>query len=476
MRILVAEDEPATAGEIEGRLAEFGHTVVGVATTAEETLALAAARRPDLVLLDIQLGGAVDGVSVGHRLRADHQVPVVYLTAQVDAATVQRATASRPFGYVLKPFDERTLQMALEVAAQMHMADQALRQANAQLAASVAALEQRTHEVTTLSALGGALLRCAELAESYIVIAEAARALFPTSSGVLLIQRSGAPTVEPVAVWGDAPPAAQPLSPSACWALRHRRIHRRGEGSPVCACDGFPTGDAGLICVPLATREEALGALLIRVAGGDPDNVESQHRLALALAEHAALGLANLQLRGALHEQAIRDPLTGLYNRRYLDDLLIREQARAVRHRYPIGLILIDIDHFKRINDTYGHDAGDTVLRAVSQLLLSSVRAEDVVCRYGGEEFVLVLPSASPAVTIARAESLRQAIARLEIAYDGRPLPSVTISAGVSDITSADASVADSLRRADVALYAAKGAGRNRVVPSEGSGLPLTRV
>ncbi|MEI7772736.1 MAG: GGDEF domain-containing protein, partial [Chloroflexales bacterium] len=163
-------------------------------------------------------------------------------------------------------------------------------------------------------------------------------------------------------------------------------------------------------------------------------------------------------------EQAIRDPLTGLFNRRYLEETLTRELHRAARNRYPVGVIMLDIDHFKQINDTYGHEAGDTVLRTLGALLLGMVRAGDVACRYGGEEFVLILPAASLAVIDSRAEAIRHAVGALEIVYHDLVLPPITVSLGTSVVADAQASVAEALARADAALYAAKRAGRNCVV------------
>jgi diguanylate cyclase (GGDEF)-like protein/PAS domain S-box-containing protein len=173
---------------------------------------------------------------------------------------------------------------------------------------------------------------------------------------------------------------------------------------------------------------------------------------------------ARKQMELALHERAIRDGLTGLYNRRYLDEMLPRELHRAASYRQPVGLIMLDIDHFKRCNDTYGHDAGDTLLRAVSTFLQTHTRAGDLVCRYGGEEFTLALPGASLADTQQRAEQIRAGIEAQTVAYGEHPLLQVTVSLGVAVFpdhgTTADALV----RTADQALYQAKRNGRNGVV------------
>jgi diguanylate cyclase (GGDEF)-like protein len=169
-------------------------------------------------------------------------------------------------------------------------------------------------------------------------------------------------------------------------------------------------------------------------------------------------------LRETLRSQAVRDPLTGLFNRRYMEESLERELHRASRNRYPIGVIMIDVDYFKRFNDTHGHEAGDTMLRAVGEFLQSSIRAEDIACRYGGEEFTLIMPQASLEVTTDRAEHVRNTIKNLQVFYLNHPLGPVSISAGVTVIPRHGMSVQSALRQADRALYRAKNAGRDQVM------------
>jgi diguanylate cyclase (GGDEF)-like protein len=182
------------------------------------------------------------------------------------------------------------------------------------------------------------------------------------------------------------------------------------------------------------------------------------------VARHLALALANLQLRAQLHDLSIRDPLTGLHNRRYLDEALERELLRATRHQHPVGVIMLDIDHFKQFNDTYGHDAGDALLRALGTFLLNNVRGEDVACRYGGEEFTLILPTASLEDTHARAEELRASINHLQAMHIDQWIGHITISLGAACFPQHGTTGDALIRAADRALYQAKMAGRNCVV------------
>ena len=355
-----------------------------------------------------------------------------------------------------------------EISARVKV-EAALQAANTELRSVVVALEQRTEQIAALSALGGALLRCTVIEESYAVIVEAGRRLFPDADGALYIERAHPPTVEAVACWGANTPSPMAFHPQACWVLGHGGV-ADAEAERVCMCTtGSPHALQDILCVPLVVDgsvREVLHLRLPRIADSvaAPAVRADRAQLAGALAEQAALGLANVQMRAALREQAIRDPLTGLFNRRYLEETLAREQRRAARSHHPIGLIMLDIDYFKQINDTWGHAAGDVVLCALSRLLMTIVRAEDIVCRAGGEEFVIVLPSASEAVTCARAELIRAQVQALHVVHDGQQLPPITISAGVAMIVDQLVEVAAALQRADDALYRAKREGRNRVV------------
>jgi diguanylate cyclase (GGDEF)-like protein len=185
------------------------------------------------------------------------------------------------------------------------------------------------------------------------------------------------------------------------------------------------------------------------------------------------LSIANINLREALRSQSVRDALTGLYNRRFLEEVLEREVRRAGRAAQSLGILMIDLDHFKTFNDTYGHDAGDAVLRETAACLLNGVRAEDFVCRFGGEEFIVILPTAEMQVSRARAERLRTRIRELQIVYQGKPLGMVTISAGVAVFPAHGTSPKQLMAAADAALYEAKRQGRDQVVMASAKAVEL---
>lgn len=173
-----------------------------------------------------------------------------------------------------------------------------------------------------------------------------------------------------------------------------------------------------------------------------------------------------------LHQQAITDPLTGLHNRRFLHEVLPRELTRAGRNNTPLAVMLMDIDHFKRVNDTYGHAIGDRVLKEVAGATTAAVRAIDLCCRYGGEEFAIVLPDAHVEGARLRAEAIRAAIGTLEVDCAGEKPLRVTVSIGVAIFPGHGIDEDALLRAADAALYQAKGAGRNRVIVHDAGAAP----
>ena len=229
------------------------------------------------------------------------------------------------------------------------------------------------------------------------------------------------------------------------------------------------------LCAPILGNGELLGMLHIQLGPEEAhlprpvrlQRLEAQRAWALAVTEQIALALVNLRLRENLGAQAVRDSLTGLYNRRYLEQALEREILRAARNGRTVGVLMLDLDHFKAFNDTHGHEAGDSLLRVLGDYLVTHVRAEDIACRYGGEEFVVILPEASLAMSQSRAEQLWKGVQGLHVNFHGELLHGVTASIGVAAFPAHGKSTAALLRAADAAMYAAKRLGRDRVALAE---------
>jgi diguanylate cyclase (GGDEF)-like protein/PAS domain S-box-containing protein len=331
-------------------------------------------------------------------------------------------------------------------------------------------LAQRNREIGLLQALGDLLQGCHTLAEAYLVIGQSLGRLFAGDSGALFIFSASRNLVEAMAIWGEVPPPEQVFAPDDCWALRRGQPQVGGEGAGAPACAHGPGQTGAYLCVPLMSHGEAIGLLHVLPAAADEGLLEEKMRLALTVAGQLGLALANLKLQENLRDMAVRDPLTGLFNRRYLEETLEREFLRAARQGAPIALIMLDIDHFKRCNDTYGHDAGDVLLRTLGVFLQRYSRGSDVACRYGGEEFVLILPPCSLKNAFQRAEEMQQALKTLQVNYGYRNLEAITLSFGVAAFPEYGDNPDAVLNAADTAMCQAKKAGRNRVVaPAPGS-------
>lgn len=217
----------------------------------------------------------------------------------------------------------------------------------------------------------------------------------------------------------------------------------------------------GSVCLPIVSEDETVG--LLRLRNKDGASIQA-YGLPFIVAEHIALSVANIRLRKRLLYMAQRDPLTKLYNRRYMRETMLQELARAERNDGPLSVMLFDLDHFKRINDTYGHDAGDTVLQSIANLLTRQLRREDTACRYGGEEFLVVMSTLDYAGALKRAEAFRKAIDDLDIFHEDTEIAPVTCSIGVATYPQHGHSAEQLISAADAALYNAKDTGRNKVV------------
>ncbi len=334
-------------------------------------------------------------------------------------------------------------------------------------------LERILRQHVNLRKLSSYLKASLTPAEAYAAVECFGPQLFQGTTGKLYLVRLPGDYLEHVSTWGEASPNEGTFTFRDCWALRRAQPHwvRDTHAEPLCG-HVTPVSKSVLpyVCVPLIAQGKMLGLLHVqrlKIELGSSENagsIESGLDLAAAVAEEVALALANLNLRETLQEQSIRDPLTGLHNRRYLEDSLIRELARAKRKTQPLSIILLDIDHFKRINDTFGHGAGDMVLRRLGLVLQAYVRESDIACRVGGEEFSLLLPEGPLQIATQRAEDIRKAVNELTLKHEEQDLGAVTVSLGVATFpdhgTTADALI----RAADQVLYDAKHKGRNRVV------------
>jgi diguanylate cyclase (GGDEF)-like protein len=344
---------------------------------------------------------------------------------------------------------------------------------NEKLAQSLAELRQRNEEITYLSQMSSFLQTCANAEEASLALARFGPLLFPTECGAIYLFNEAHSYVESIASWGNvggATACEESFATADCWALRRGRLHFvAGDGASM-ACAHVTRSHPSLrsyLCAPMIAQGETVGLLYLHARGSEgADEIlsEAKVKFATTVAEHIALSLSNITLRETLKQQSVRDPLTGLYNRRYLEEMLDRELQRMERRELPLSLIMIDVDHFKNFNDTFGHEAGDAVLRDLGSVLLRNVRGSDIACRYGGEEFTVILPEAGIETARQRAEILRNAVHDLDLLHNGKPLGKVTLSLGVACFPDHGRRRDLVMQAADAALYDAKHAGRDRVV------------
>ncbi len=348
--------------------------------------------------------------------------------------------------------------------------EQALQKANEELQYSLTRLERHTQDVSRMSELVDLLHSCQTVEEAYRVIADSMPRMIPDAAGSLGIINASRNFVEIVVSWGKPDLGDTVFSPEDCWALRRGRISSvAGPDSPTYCRHLGQAKPFAYSCIPLMAHGEALGLMHVQracpVIPKDSDAWMSydERRFAGTVGDQIALAVSNLRLRDALRQQSVRDPLTGLFNRRYMEEFVELEIQRAARSNRGLGVLMVDLDHFKVFNDTFGHDAGDTMLRELSSVLKKNIRSCDVACRYGGEEFALILLEANLESSVTRAEQLREAVKHVNVQIRGQGMRNLTISAGVAAFPEHGDNLATLLKAADAALYRAKQQGRDRV-------------
>nr|WP_249424783.1 diguanylate cyclase [Enterobacter bugandensis] len=264
-----------------------------------------------------------------------------------------------------------------------------------------------------------------------------------------------------VAQWLSPADDKATFHPDACWAVRRGQSHPPVNGEPDVACYHLPASQAeSALCVPLIAQGEAIG--LLSFQNITPENAPARAYLEL-MAEALGLALANQRLRDALLEKALFDPLTGLRNRHHLEDTLHTQMTQAMRNGEPLSCMMIDIDHFKSINDRFGHEAGDQVIKNVATIVQRAAHDGGLAFRFGGEEFLVLLPGAGEAEAHACAQKIYNGVHALSLRYGLTEIGPVDVSIGIASYPE-HAQSDNLLRAADVALYRAKELGRSRIV------------
>jgi diguanylate cyclase (GGDEF)-like protein/PAS domain S-box-containing protein len=325
---------------------------------------------------------------------------------------------------------------------------------------------QKRSEADLLSDFNGWLQSTGSLEELYDVVSAFLKQILPMSAGVVYIYANSRDVLEGVCSWNGGK-MLKNFEPPDCWALRRGRCYYYGENAVDFACHHVAAshGDSPPdrhYCLPIIAHGDTVGLLSIDLpANYDSAVALETQKLANFCSEQISLAIANVQMREQLLDQSTRDGLTTLYNRRYFVECARRELARC-QDKEPVSIISLDVDNFKKFNDAYGHDAGDTVLRSMGQLLLNTFRGADTPCRYGGEEFAVLIPGSDASTALEKAEELRQLVENEVVRYSGEDL-NISISAGIATYPENGSTVQSLIKTADRALYAAKDSGRNTV-------------
>ncbi|KTF67885.1 MULTISPECIES: sensor domain-containing diguanylate cyclase [unclassified Sphingomonas] len=378
-------------------------------------------------------------------------------SARIDLKGVRwREFASIAAGY-------NTMADTLSTTMKQQVLDQsALEIANKELRRQSVELEKRGAAMDTLNAMSLRMTSANSDPEFAEVIRRFVPKLLPGTGGAVYAHSNSRNQLVKVGSWGNAESLPEWFEPEKCWGLRLVKPHVFDPSDPDLACE-HARAAADYCCEPLMAGGDVVG--LVHVIGSIP--AAEQYRLA-ALSREVGSGLMNHVLRRDLREQSIRDPLTNLFNRRYLEESLQVELARAERSEVPLSVIMCDVDHFKRFNDTHGHDAGDAVLRAVAEEMQKHFRDGDIVCRYGGEEFTVIAAGATTETAARRVERLRLALGELVVRSGNTVLPPISASFGIAGFVRSEGSGTQRmLEAADEAVYRAKRQGRNRAVIAE---------
>jgi diguanylate cyclase (GGDEF)-like protein/PAS domain S-box-containing protein len=409
----------------------------------------------------------------GYRWYLDRAVPLRDETGSIQQwfGTCTDIEEQKHYQQILEQqIKERTEELAdtnTRLQQEMWEKDLARRTLDEQNEEMMQTLKERSQRATLLAKMGELLQSCQTREEVFTAALGFAPRIFPSRRGAVALFNPAHNLVEVAGQWHDCQLPVTSFEPESCWALRTGHPHLVLAGETTARCNHAAGVESAYLCVPILAQGEALGILHIQATDQNPSLGEAELSFKTTFTAQVGLSVANIRLREALRAQSTKDPLTGLYNRRYLQEMLDREIRRAIRSEQALGVLMLDLDHFKNFNDTYGHDAGDAVLRETASFLVRSIRAEDFVCRYGGEEFVVILPTADLRAAEARAQRIRAKLRDLVILHNGRSLGLITASIGVAALPAHGTNEKELLQAADAALYRAKREGRDRVAVAE---------
>lgn len=381
----------------------------------------------------------------------------------------QREALKRLSEIVVKLFEDRKV-MFTELR-KHQLTEDTLKITNTNFEHRLEELRQRNKVISLLSEMSGILLSCINAEEVYQIVTNYCKQLFPMATGSLYILNQSHNYVESVSEWGESQFKETIFTPEKCWALRRGQIYQVNDArsSPVCGhLLKYKSAIFPYLCTPIMAQSEILGVLCLEFHSHDITNAtytitETERTIATALSEQIGSTLANIKLREVLHQQSISDPLTNLYSRNFIEVAIEHEIARTKRNHSTISILMITIDNFKELNENYGHDAADAVLRELADILLKHFRKSDIASRITGEQFILLLPETPLKVAYQRADELRITIANTKFYKSEKLLGKISVSIGVAVSKTHGNNSSALLLAASKALHKAQNAGGNQV-------------
>lgn len=324
-------------------------------------------------------------------------------------------------------------------------------------------ISQSTKEIELLHRLANMLAACNNISEAQTVVADIIPRILGEVNGCVSIMRESRNQLEVKLDWGGEWPANKVYTPDDCWALRKGRYHLSHDDYHHLPCSHMNGCEAvgQTLCIPLTAHGNTIGMFHLYFNNKITDETK---QLAFTVAEHLGLALANLSLQQKLRSQALCDPLTGLYNRRSFEKTIENEWLHATQKQQPMSLLMLDLDHFKRFNDNFGHDAGDYVLKEVASLLTRVIGEKSTAYRLGGEELAVLSPNCPAESSIEFANMIVGKVRELHLDMKGLSLGQLGVSIGVVTYPDMNAQTEALIKAADTALYQAKANGRNQAI------------
>lgn len=326
-------------------------------------------------------------------------------------------------------------------------------------------IRQRTHEIELMHRLANMLAACNNMVEAQQIVSDILPRILGNVNGSVSLMRASRNQLITQLDWGETWPGSASFAPEECWSLRKGRAHQSNDDFHSLTCGHMHEMENNqTLCIPLTAHGNTIGIMHLYFGQGEIQIDPITEQLAFSVSEHLGLALANLSLQEKLRSQALSDPLTGLFNRRFFEQKLEEHSMNSATSEQPLSLLMLDLDHFKRFNDNFGHDAGDFVLKEISALLKQSVSEDEIACRLGGEELAVLLPHYSMQEATEFGQTLCDAVRSMHLEHKGLSLGQLGVSIGVATYPKPASDTESLVKMADNALYMAKDMGRSRVV------------